>query len=1123
MRLFVLLMLTALLMTGAALADELALPEGLRSIGSEAFMNDTSIDTVRVPDGVGTIGARAFANSSVRYIYLPDSVTFISGSAFDGCTGVTAYVSGTSYAYVYCSAHSNITAETTLPESLPGSLQGSVRMAGENTDGIAGAGVELMVNGILLRTTTTSADGSYAFDSVPNGRYMLRVTAEGYVPFDGYAEVHAGESTYMETFLMVEGTKDVTGTAMGTVTDAFTRAALPGINLRARSGWNNESQGQAVGSAVTDGGGRYTIELPAGNYTLTAIQNGYATTSVNIVVLGDTVTGGQDLAMAPAAGDDEFRIKLTWGKDPSDLDSHIQGRTPGGTAFHIYYRNRNINEDGVSVCNLDVDDVTSYGPEVITVKTDTAYPYYYYVHHYAGNGSISASSARVEVYRGGKLERVFNAPSGLGSGRYWNVFAIINGRIVGGSTVTDQPATDYQSETVAPDPQSGHFLTWSDGTTFMENLAIANNAMIDGFSILTDRDFSVSAPDWITVAPASGAASVDKPISIHAAIQANDGAIREGDIVISADSCAPLIIHIRQDAGDTELTAACALSRTDGDGNTDGILTLDIIDHGDPSLAQAENVTLIFDLGGNLVSDQLDGRKTIDLVREGDQRQISFTLSCNPTLRQSDALAEKTEEIVEKQILHAQIMTDNAGSYEYSAFIDAYAASDTNESFEVAQARHILDRSSLRYDISDTTKPPHRIMIEPLMQDPVFQSALTSWRTANFNIIGDELAYTEKELDYYRGYVYSVIYADEDSSFWDTVSEAGSLLGDIKSFVEVLGKPEEMIDTAAGVANGLYQSKQDPEKVILTVSKFFDKILKDSESGTLDKKLSRWVGTAKVYKGLKLVPDVLSAATAVGDFLERVIQISHLSEITNEKRALLDAMAAGTDNPAMKAAISEYADLLPALNPAVAAEIIAGEETVYAILKKGARAAYALVVEAIPQIAIVQAGRTLADVFFDTSSIISAYYECEAGILFENALIAQLRNAITAFEQKQDDETAVLLLAAVESFYNARHSNLKAADSFAKTVLEGKENWDAVTLNGASALKSLKRAVSRAVGKSESDADYENPTYVKIHKIIEEQKTWARQFMSTERRAAAAGYYNISRLWLRAQTLERVK
>lgn len=55
-----------------------------------------------VPDGVQTIGERAFADSSLEYVKLPESLSFIADDAFNGCTDLILEVSKNSYAERWC-------------------------------------------------------------------------------------------------------------------------------------------------------------------------------------------------------------------------------------------------------------------------------------------------------------------------------------------------------------------------------------------------------------------------------------------------------------------------------------------------------------------------------------------------------------------------------------------------------------------------------------------------------------------------------------------------------------------------------------------------------------------------------------------------------------------------------------------------------------------------------------------------------------------------------------------------------------------------------------------------------------------------------------------------------------
>ena len=120
-----------------------------------------------------------------------------------------------------------------------------------------------------------------------------------------------------------------------------------------------------------------------------------------------------------------------------------------GSSFHVYYSHKSQFDGEVEVCNLDVDDISSYGPETITLNTTSDAPYYYYIYRYAGSGTVASSEAQVKLYQGETLVATFNVPTDQGSGDYWNVFAVINGELVFRNTITSALDTSYAISTTS--------------------------------------------------------------------------------------------------------------------------------------------------------------------------------------------------------------------------------------------------------------------------------------------------------------------------------------------------------------------------------------------------------------------------------------------------------------------------------------------------------------------------------------------------------------------------------------------------------------------------------------------------------------------------------------------------
>ncbi|MFX7612968.1 carboxypeptidase regulator, partial [Acinetobacter baumannii] len=79
---------------------------------------------------------------------------------------------------------------------------------------------------------------------------------------------------------------------------------------------------------------------------------------------------------------------------PDDIDSHMLA--PDGS--HVSYSAQGALLQHPFI-NLDVDDTTSYGPEVITLSKLMVGDYHYFVHNYSGtsNPGIYGSPIKVEL------------------------------------------------------------------------------------------------------------------------------------------------------------------------------------------------------------------------------------------------------------------------------------------------------------------------------------------------------------------------------------------------------------------------------------------------------------------------------------------------------------------------------------------------------------------------------------------------------------------------------------------------------------------------------------------------------------------------------------------------------
>eukprot|EP00297_Palpitomonas_bilix_P003754 CAMPEP_0113882494 /NCGR_PEP_ID=MMETSP0780_2-20120614/8994_1 /TAXON_ID=652834 /ORGANISM="Palpitomonas bilix" /LENGTH=601 /DNA_ID=CAMNT_0000869531 /DNA_START=687 /DNA_END=2492 /DNA_ORIENTATION=- /assembly_acc=CAM_ASM_000599 len=116
------------------------------------------------------------------------------------------------------------------------------------------------------------------------------------------------------------------------------------------------------------------------------------------------------------------KFVLRWGENPRDLDSHLAWKTEAGESRRVYF-SKKVYEDEPLLW-LDKDVTTGFGPETMTTGClRPGITYHYFVHNYAGKGTLSGCRGEVivtDVY--GTCCEVI-VPS-QGEGDYWHVFDI---------------------------------------------------------------------------------------------------------------------------------------------------------------------------------------------------------------------------------------------------------------------------------------------------------------------------------------------------------------------------------------------------------------------------------------------------------------------------------------------------------------------------------------------------------------------------------------------------------------------------------------------------------------------------------------------------------------------------
>lgn len=293
--------------------------------------------------------------------------------------------------------------------------------------------------------TFESDDDGYYLKTLPQGTYDIIIYADGYLPYSLNNIVIEPDQTYfMENIILNKWFSFAyySFAVNGKVIDALTGDNISDATIKIRKGWNTTSGSYVktlfgtVRTTSTLSDGKFMLSCNSGAYTVEISKKGYVTAHYNVVA-GDigifSSLPTYTVALTPVLADDEYRIVLTWGKMPSDLDSHLTYYKDDIQKKHIYYGNKSSSMDGSVIAKLDLDDTSSYGPETITITLDSSLVedggvFKYSVHNYtnrnsSNSNSLSLSNATVRIYAGNNLLKSYNVPMNE-IGTVWHVFDI---------------------------------------------------------------------------------------------------------------------------------------------------------------------------------------------------------------------------------------------------------------------------------------------------------------------------------------------------------------------------------------------------------------------------------------------------------------------------------------------------------------------------------------------------------------------------------------------------------------------------------------------------------------------------------------------------------------------------
>lgn len=272
-------------------------------------------------------------------------------------------------------------------------------------------------------------------------------------------------------------------TTLHLVPEAITQTGGSGTNncATAQVQVYNAVQGVSAplsGATITLGGQTVTTNslgvatltgLPSGAVSVGVTANGYVAASQTATLGCTTAANTVTIALSPSTGagslvSGQFRVILTWGQNPDDIDSHLTGPAADGTRWHVYFSAKT----GGDMCGLDVDDMSSYGPETTTCprtgSATTLRPgvYRYSVHHYDGTTNIGTSGANVRLEFGNGTVYNYTPPAATyaGSKDVWTVFELTvnsNGSVSVAPVNTISSSSSASGVRSANPPSAGGF------------------------------------------------------------------------------------------------------------------------------------------------------------------------------------------------------------------------------------------------------------------------------------------------------------------------------------------------------------------------------------------------------------------------------------------------------------------------------------------------------------------------------------------------------------------------------------------------------------------------------------------------------------------------------------------
>ena len=417
----------------------------------------TTQKTFSISSGQATFGELVLNAANSSHSFTSSVGTTVSDTASSGLTATVTLAAGSlvdSSGAAYSGAAKVILTPmdpTVSPESFPGNFEGvdstgatvpfrsfgyfslNLTDSSDNTLNLA-AGNSLQISMQVPSTLTSEAATAgtvpmWYFDAATakwtqSGTATYDATSKRFVGIisRGAAGAFATAPVVLPSVWNFDKPFSNTGTISGKVVDAFGNPVANALVVCDGSGF------RATGYTGSDG--KFSsITAPSGiSLTYYAQKGGNRST---VLAISPDLTAGENRSLSDItiSSASLVQVTLTWGVDPSDLDSHltVPNSVEGGSRYHLYYSNRSSTPStSWPYVKLDTDDTSSYGPEVVSVYKLYNGTYRYCVHHYSGSSDISNSGATINlIISGGSRSGIYNftPPAGATAvNDVWNVF-----------------------------------------------------------------------------------------------------------------------------------------------------------------------------------------------------------------------------------------------------------------------------------------------------------------------------------------------------------------------------------------------------------------------------------------------------------------------------------------------------------------------------------------------------------------------------------------------------------------------------------------------------------------------------------------------------------------------------